>query len=141
MIGKPSTCLLPAEHEEELSGLLSRVARGERADEVESVRLRSDGTMFDVSASFSPILDDKGTIIGVSTIERDITRRMHAEQAIQSLNAELEEKVRQRTEDLESVVGELEAFSYSVSHDLRAPLRAMQGFTESLLEDAGERLR
>jgi signal transduction histidine kinase len=73
-------------------------------------------------------------------IERDITRRMHAEEALQSLNAELEEKVRQRTEDLESVVGELEAFSYSVSHDLRAPLRALHGFAESLAEDAGERL-
>ena len=141
MIGKPSSCLLPAEREEELSALLTRVALGERADEVESVRLRSDGTLFDVSASFSPILDDKGAIIGVSMIERDITHRMQAEEAIQSLNAELEEKVRQRTEDLESAVGELEAFSYSVSHDLRAPLRAMNGFAESLIEDAGERLR
>lgn len=141
MIGKPTSCLLPAEYEEELSILLSRVAHGERADEVESVRLRNDGTMFDVSASFSPILDEKGTIIGVSMIERDITRRMHAEEALQSLNAELEEKVRQRTEDLESAVGELEAFSYSVSHDLRAPLRAMHGFAESLVEDAADRLQ
>jgi len=140
VIGKPSTFLVPVEQEEELSSLLARVARGERADEVESMRRRNDGTMFDVAASVSPILDDKGVIIGVSTIERDITRRMHAEQALQSLNAELEEKVRQRTEDLESVVGELEAFSYSVSHDLRAPLRALHGFTESLLEDAGDRL-
>jgi PAS domain S-box-containing protein len=141
VIGKPSSYLLPAEHEEELATLLKRVVQGERANEVESVRLRSDGTMFDVSASFSPILDDRGAIIGVSMIERDITRRMHAEEALQSLNAELEEKVRQRTEDLESAVGELEAFSYSVSHDLRAPLRAMHGFAESLSEDAGERLR
>jgi signal transduction histidine kinase len=110
-------------------------------DEVESVRLRSDGTMFDVSASFSPILDEKGAIIGVSMIERDITRRMQAEEALRSLNAELEEKVRGRTEDLESAVGELEAFSYSVSHDLRAPLRALNGFAETLVENAGERLR
>jgi signal transduction histidine kinase len=93
-----------------------------------------------VSASFSPILDDRGAIIGVSMIERDITRRMRAEEALQSLNVELEEKVRQRTEDLEIAVGELEAFSYSVSHDLRAPLRAMNGFVETLVEDVGERL-
>lgn len=141
VIGRPSTCLLPPEQEELFLDVLARVARGERADEVESVRLRSDGTMFDVSASFSPILDEKGSIIGVSTIERDITRRMHAEQALQSLNAELEEKVRQRTEQLESAVGELEAFSYSVSHDLRAPLRALNGFAESLAEDLGDRLQ
>ncbi len=140
VIGKPSASLLPSEREEELSSLLSRVARRERIEEVESIRVRADGTTFDVSASFSPILDEKGAVIGASVIERDITRRMHAEQALQSLNAELEEKVRQRTEDLEAAVGELEAFSYSVSHDLRAPLRALDGFAESLLEDAGERL-
>jgi len=141
MIGKPSSALLPAEHQKELTALLARVARGERISEVESVRLRHDGTMFDVSATFSPILDDKGSIIGVSMIERDITRRMHAEEALQSLNVELEAKVRQRTEELEAAMSELEAFSYSVSHDLRAPLRSLSGFTESLMEDAGERLK
>jgi PAS domain S-box-containing protein len=140
-IGQPSSSLFPTEQRTELAALFQRVAKGERIDEVESERLRQDGSRFDVSASFSPILDDRGAIIGVSMIERDITRRMRAEEAIQSLNAELEEKVRQRTEDLESAVGELEAFSYSVSHDLRAPLRALNGFAESLIEDAGDRLK
>ncbi|HXC49307.1 MAG TPA: ATP-binding protein [Candidatus Limnocylindrales bacterium] len=140
IIDRSSSMLIPPEHEAELVSLVARVAGGERVDEVESVRLRSDGTSFDVSASFSPILDDRGAIIGVSMIERDITRRMRAEEALQSLNVELEEKVRQRTEDLEIAVGELEAFSYSVSHDLRAPLRAMNGFVETLVEDVGERL-
>ena len=140
IIGKPSSILLPCEHEEELLALLARVGHGEHVDEIESVRLRHDGTKFDVSASFSPILDEKGAIIGVSMIERDISPRVRAEEALQSLNAELEAKVHQRTEDLESAVGELEAFSYSVSHDLRAPLRALHGFTETLVEDAGERL-
>ncbi len=140
VIGQPAASLFPHEQQAEVTRLLRRVAKGERVDEVESERLRNDGTRFDVSASFSPILDDRGAIIGVSMIERDITRRMRAEEAIQSLNAELEEKVRQRTEDLESAVGELEAFSYSVSHDLRAPLRGLHGFAESVLEDAGDRL-
>jgi PAS domain S-box-containing protein len=140
VIGQPASTLFPHEQQDEVTQLLKRVAKGQRVDEVESERLRHDGTRFDVSASFSPILDDRGAIIGVSMIERDITRRMRAEQALQSLNAELEEKVRQRTEDLESAVGELEAFSYSVSHDLRAPLRALNGFAESLVEDAAERL-
>lgn len=140
VIGKPSTCLVPAGHEDVLSTMLRRAASGEKLEEVESVRLRSDGTTFDVSATFSPIVDDKGTTIGVSMIEHDITRRMRAEGALQSLNAELEEKVRQRTEDLELAIGELESFSYSVSHDLRAPLRALQGFAGALAEDASERL-
>ena len=141
VIGQPASSLFPHDIQSEVAKLQKRVAKGERVDEVESERLRHDGSRFDVSASFSPILDDRGAIIGVSMIERDITRRMRAEQALQSLNAELEEKVRQRTEDLESAVGELEAFSYSVSHDLRAPLRALNGFAESLIEDAGERLK
>jgi PAS domain S-box-containing protein len=141
VIGQPVASLFPHDQQAEVSLLMKRVAKGERVDEVESERLRHDGTRFDVSASFSPILDEKGAIIGVSMIERDITRRMRAEEALQSLNAELEEKVRQRTEDLESAIGELEAFSYSVSHDLRAPLRALNGFAETLIEDAGERLR
>lgn len=140
MIGSPSSRLLPPQHEQELADLMGRIARGEHVDEVEGPRLRSDGTLFDVAASFSPIHDDKGAIIGVSLIERDITRRVQAESALQSLNAELEAKVHQRTEQLEVANGELEAFSYSVSHDLRAPLRALRGFTDTLVEEAGENL-
>lgn len=140
VIGRPVTVLLPPHREEEMASIVQRVAQGEKIEEVESVRLRSDATEFDVSATFSPILDERGTILGVSMIERDITRRMHAESALQSLNAELEEKVRQRTEELESAVGELEAFSYSVSHDLRAPLRALAGFAETLSGDLAGRI-
>lgn len=140
VLGHSSSCLVPSHVEEELAAILARVAGGEKVEDVESVRLRSDGTLFDVSATYSPILDERGAILGVSVIERDITRRMQAEEALQSLNAQLEAKVAQRTEDLEAAVGELEAFSYTVSHDLRAPLRAMQGFAEALNEEAGARL-
>lgn len=140
MLGQPSSYLVPFEGEKDLAAILARILRGERVDGVESARLRSDGTMFDVSATFSPILDEKGAIVGVSVIERDITRRMQAESALQSLNAELEAKVASRTEDLEAAVGELEAFSYTVSHDLRAPLRALRGLSETLAEEAAGRL-
>ena len=60
--------------------------------------------------------------------------------ARKSFQAELERQVYERTVRLEETVGELEAFSYSVSHDLRAPLRAMEGYSKALLEDYGERL-
>ncbi|HYC56674.1 MAG TPA: ATP-binding protein, partial [Candidatus Binatia bacterium] len=106
----------------------------------ETVRRRSNGTLIDVSVCMSAIHDQRGEIVGASSIERDITRRKQAEEALQSLNAELEARVTERTEALEAALSELEAFSYSVSHDLRSPLRALQGFSAALQEDCKDRL-
>lgn len=73
-------------------------------------------------------------------LAQDVTARLAAEAQVRHMNVELEQRVRERTAELESVNAELEGFSYSVAHDLRAPLRGMDGFSQALLEDYARQL-
>ena len=99
-----------------------------------------DGSETWVTTTKMPLRDKKGQIVGTFGISTNITERKQIEERIRKLNEELELRVIERTTQLESVNKELKAFAYSVSHDLRAPLRAIDGYTNILVEDYGQSL-
>ena len=96
---------------------------------------RRSGAAVWISQYFYAIEDDQGEVDHVVILTEDITERKNAEEEIRKLNEELEQRVLARTAELEVSNQELEAFSYSVSHDLRAPLRAINGFSAILEEN------
>lgn len=103
-------------------------------------RVRKDGSHFWGNVTITQTLTDQGKLNGFSQITRDITERKQAKEQILQLNTDLEERVLARTAQLEEANRQLESFSYSVSHDLRAPLRHIQGFAEMLSDEAKDSL-
>jgi light-regulated signal transduction histidine kinase (bacteriophytochrome) len=106
----------------------------------EGWRVRADGSRYWSNLVLTAVHDESGTLCGFSKISRDVTERRRAQETIERLNEELEQRVRERTAQLEAANHELEAFSYSVSHDLRAPLRHIAAYVEILESECGERL-
>ena len=130
-VGRSITLIIPEERLHEEDEVLARIRCGQRIDHFETVRKRKDGTLIPISLTVSPIHDRSGRVIGASKTARDLS-------ALRAYATTLEQTVRERTASLELANSQLEAFAYSVSHDLRAPLRGMHGLADALLDDYGD---
>lgn len=102
--------------------------------------LGSDGERRWVLVRGEVDFDSEGEIVELHGTIQDISERKNAADALHELNTHLEQRVQQRTAELSAANRELDAFAYTVSHDLRAPLRALSGFSQALLEDFGNEL-
>jgi PAS domain S-box-containing protein len=139
-VGRKITMLIAPDRQLEELGIITRIIRGEFIQHFETERRKKDGAVIHISLNVAPILDADQRITGTSRIVRDITELKNAKHHISGLNISLEHKVSQRTKQLAIVNRELEAFTYSVSHDLRAPLRIIDGFADILVTDYGAKL-
>lgn len=118
---------------------LRHVVESKISDVFESAVETAEGVSF-YRSTMSPVFDEAGEVKSLVIIARDVTSEKMAELELYNLNLTLERKVAERTEELAAINKELESFTYSVSHDLRSPLRAINGFSEILKREMGDNL-
>ena len=140
VISKHISLLIPFDREGEEKMILDKIRKGESVDHYETQRIKKDGKIIDVSLTVSPIRDTLGHVVGASKILRDITERKRAQEEIIHLNENLENRVQERTAELTEANKDLEAFTSTVSHDLRAPVRAVTSFATIIQQDYGDRM-
>ena len=140
VVGKNISLLIPPGLMEEEKGIQEKIRKSESVAHYETQRVKKNGELIYVSLTVSPIKDASGKIIGASKILRDMTDRKEAENLIKELNENLEVRVQERTAELSEANKALEAFSSTVSHDLRAPVRAINSFVKIIKVEHGASL-
>lgn len=118
-----------------------RLLRGEiDHHEMDKRYVRKDGSEFWAHLTASSVRDANGAVEYFVSVMENITARKQAEEALQEMTRTLESRIEERTSELLALNQELDSFNYTVSHDLRAPLRGIDGFSQALLEEYGGRL-
>ena len=115
---------------------LEDMKNGKEIESLEVQRRTKDGRAIDVWLTATKVIDDQGKIVGAATTERDITERKATEERINSLNRSL----LHQTEELRAANKELDGYSFTISNNLKAPLRHIGGFSQALLEECSENL-
>lgn len=135
IIGQPITVLIQVERLEEERQIIANLRTGNRIEHYETVRVAKDGHPIDVALTISPVRDQSGTIVGASTILRDITERRRIERELQELLAEREQILaseRAARGHAERLSASKDEFLALLSHELRTPLNAILGWTQIL---------
>ncbi len=140
IVGKSFLKLIPEEEREAVQQRFDKVIQSKTSMTHEHQVVRADGEVRWNEWHNQPILNEQGEVVEILGIGRDVTDRKMAQEALQEAYNEMEQRVQERTAELQAANDELNAFAYSVSHDLRAPLRALSNYSLFLQEDCADDL-